>query len=67
VHTIDCMVDLKIRPIRQVLVEDGVFLEWYAIDRCLVSISLLPIFRHLTIGDLDSPDHFKNIVPVSFY
>jgi hypothetical protein len=61
------MEDLKIRPIRQVLIEDGLFLAWYAFDRCLISISLLPIFRYLPIGDLDGPDHFKNIVPVLFY
>ena len=59
--------DLKIRPIRQVLVEDGLFLEWYAIDRCLISLSLLPIFLHLPISDMDGSDHFRNIVSVSFY
>ena len=67
VHTIDCMVDLKIRPIRQVLVEDGLFLEWYAIDRCLISLSLPPIFLLLPINDLDGPNHFENIVPISLY
>jgi hypothetical protein len=55
------MADLKIPPIWQVLVEDGLFLEWYPFNRWLISISLLPI------GDLDGPDHFKNIVPISFY
>jgi hypothetical protein len=55
------MPDLKIRPIQQVLVEDGLFLEWYAIDMFLISVSLLPI------SDLDGLDHFENIVPVSFY
>jgi hypothetical protein len=55
------MADLKIRPIQQVLVEDGLFLEWYAIDMFLISVSLLPI------SDLDGLDHFENIVPVSFY
>jgi hypothetical protein len=62
------MVDLKIRPIRQVLVEDGLFVEWYAFNRCLNYVPLLAIiFHHLSIGDLDGPDHFKNIVPISFY
>jgi hypothetical protein len=61
------MADLKICPTWQVLVEDGLFLEWYAFDRCLISVSLLPIFHHLPIGDLDGPDHFENIVPISFY
>ena len=41
--------DLKIRPIRQVLVEDGLFLKWNAIDKCLISLSLLPIFLLLLL------------------
>jgi hypothetical protein len=61
------MADLKIRPIRLVLVEDGMFIEWYTFDRCLIFVSLLPIFRHLPIGDPDGPDHLENIVPISFY
>ena len=56
-----------IRPIQQVFVQHGLFLKWYAIDSCLISVSLLPIFRHLPISDLDGPNHFKNIVPVLFY
>ena len=66
-HTIDCMADFKITPIGQVLVEDGLFLEWYAFDWCLISIFLLSIFCHLPIANLDGPHHFENIVPVSFY
>ena len=61
------MADLNIRPIRQVLVEDGLFLEWYTIDRCLTSFSLPPIFLLLPINDLDGPNHFENIVPISLY
>ena len=61
------MVDLKICLIRQVLVEDGLFLEWYTIDGCLISLSLLAIFRLLPINDLDVPDYIENIVPVSSY
>ena len=67
VHTIDCMADFKITPIRQVLVEDGLFLEWYAFDRCLISLSLLPIFLLLPINDLDVSDHIENIMPVSSF
>jgi hypothetical protein len=61
------MADLKIRPIQQVLVEDELLLEWYAIDGCLISLSLLPIFLFLTINDLDGPNHIENIVLVSLY
>ena len=55
------MADLKICPIRQVVIEDGLFLEWYAFDRCLISLSLLPI------NDLDGSDHIENIMPVSSF
>jgi len=61
------MADLKICPIRQVLVEDGLFLEWYAFDRCLISLSLLPIFLLLPINDLDVSDRIENIMPVSSF
>ena len=67
VHTIDCMADLKICLIRQVLVKDGLFLEWYAFDRCLISLSLFPILLLLPINDLDGPNHFENIVPISLH
>ena len=67
VHTIDCMADLKIRPIRQVFIEHGLFLKWYAFDRCLISLSLLPIFLLLLINDLDVSDHIENIMPVSSF
>ena len=66
-HTIDCMANLKICQIRQVLVEDGLFLEWYSIDGCFISLSLPPIFLLLPINDLDVPDYIENIVPVSSY
>ena len=58
------MADLKAHPIQQVLVEDGLFLEWYANDRCLIPLSLPPIIL-LPINDLDGPNHFENMVPVS--
>ena len=61
------MADLKICPIRQVLVEDGLFLEWYTFDRYLISLSLLPIFLLLPINDLDVSNHIENIMPVSSF
>ena len=61
------MADLKICPIGQVLVEDELFLEWYTIDRCLISLSLPPIFLLLPINDLDLSDHFENKMPVSSF
>src|SRR6185437_6541929 len=43
------------------------FFEGYAFDRCLISLSLPPIFLLLPLNDLDGPNHFENIVPVSMY
>ena len=61
------MADLKIRPIQQIFIELGLFLEWYAFDRFLISLSLLPIFLLLPINDLDVSDHIENIMPVSSF
>jgi hypothetical protein len=60
------MVNLEIRPIWQVFVEDGLFLEWYTIDRCLIYLYLLSILLLLLpINDLDGSNNFENIVAVS--
>ena len=61
------MANLEIHPIQQVLVEDGLFLEWYAMNRCIISLSLLPIFLLLPINDLDISDRIENIMPVSSF
>jgi hypothetical protein len=38
-----------------------------AFDRCLISLSLLPIFLLLPINDLHVSDHIENIIPVSSF